>query len=140
MNWTYLQATVPTILDPHDVKLPKAVYLYDKESQHIFYSPTIMVWNPITQLDLTIKCPMHQSVALTWHGHYNMDQYNKPRKIYDIGQIIHLVSAKYKCTDHTIIGTDEGILQQVTKVIDIPFILTHRSGMTADLKEYVYER
>jgi len=103
-----------------------------------FLYPSIIIWNPFEDhnLEKTIKCPQCQAY-LHSHEKYWADgtQSYQPRTLYSFDHTVLLVSRVYMCFNRQILlAHDERLHKALSKSIDIPFILQHKTGYT---KEFI---
>ena len=101
-----------------------------------FLSPPIIIWSPFEEhgLEKTTKCPCCQKY-LQYHKKCWADgtQSYQPRILHSFDHTVLLVSRVYCCfSSQTLLAHDERLLQILTKSIDIPFVLLHKTGYTKD--------
>lgn len=140
------QAYITATIKQNEQKLPRLIepeQLLRQDCDNIYLQPRLIVWNPLRQLHIQLKCPFHFT-DLT----ISCKEIASSRKIYHTDGIVHLYAKHYCCNGglagkkekHDIIASDEGIYQQVRNVLQPCFRLSQRSGMTQALYEYVGHR
>ena len=101
------------------------------------FIPNIILWDPIVQFPALSNAFQHCLVedckhvleGREWQNGRN--QVLMPRVIHAIDGIVLLVSRNYVCkSGHRYLSHDERILDRLPSSAHLPFILTHRSGLT----------
>lgn len=153
LNW----AALARITDKRQYLKPTLVtellFEITGDSTHLQLSvtPPVIVWDPISQYGLELMCPFHPTVAVKPDLWKNSDT-RRPRQLYHTHGIAYLIARQYYCpglppqndqrtTKHHLSNTDDGFLQQLSAHnIQLPFRLTHRSGVTTELAHYIIQR
>lgn len=147
-DWDYIQdiVSVNSNHPSYIVNAPSLLREAPVYSQYL-YRPRILIWAPTTQLGLQVKCPFHNTPLSELSPLGSGKRSDQLRKIYHTDGVVHLISAKYQCngeddgaSGHTIIATDENLLQQVKAKFPVPFQLFHKSGITQDLAQHISHR
>ena len=104
-----------------------------------FCLPSIILWNPLLsyQKFFQVTCPECGSVSIRvkyWND--GSCPSRQPRMLHALDNIVLLVSSVYICNrDHKFISHDARVLALFPPKIDIPFLLVHRTGFTAEFIE-----
>ena len=111
-------------------------------SAESYVLPRVIIWDPFVQLShnfAEVNCPRCEENtnflrAVGWKD--GRLQRDSPRSIYGNSGIVLIISRKYCCRKgHEIAGHDQAILDMFPVKSVIPFILTHKSGVTTELME-----
>ena len=141
---------IETILKKYEVEGSPRYYCnnYDYKTEKIrniddLLLPDIILWDPMSQLQMEFHCPHcfeDKSIKspLTCSSEWTRAQTNSmyPRSIWDMNWFFIIVGKIYTCSNHhRIISYHAGILQQAPE-FEVPFVLTHDSGMTRKLHDF----
>lgn len=96
---------------------------------------SIILWNPLSDKDVTLYCPNHGTEKLGDTGAWTKEgEWRPPRLLYHVGQNVLLVSAVYKCTTcggkSTYLATHPDVLTQLPHNKAPPFHIFLKSGIT----------
>jgi len=105
--------------------------------------PNAIIWDPLSKITelICLHCfeDNGKSIVLKSSEHWTKGQSNSlnPRTIWDIGWFCILIGRIYICENsHRIISHHVGVLQQCLN-FDFPFILTHDSGFSSQLFNWI---
>lgn len=102
------------------------------------YIQDIILWDPIVQFPTFSRviqhCLTENCEMILERGEWQRGQNSRsmPRVIHAIDGIVLLISRAYVCNSgHRYISHDERILQRLPSSAHLPFVISHRSGLTA---------
>lgn len=104
-----------------------------------FCLPSILLWNPLLSYEKYVKisCPEcgSESIRVKYWNDGSCPS-RQPRMLHTLDNIVLLVSSVYTCNKgHECLAHDARILALFPSEIEIPFVLVHRTGFTADFLE-----
>ncbi|XP_066919297.1 uncharacterized protein [Clytia hemisphaerica] len=123
--------------------------LVDERTINEVVLPVLLFWDPIEQPCRTLLCPLchqdgNQNVPLRrpdnpLEGWENCSSNSMmPRTIWDINWYMGLVGRRYRCNNsHSVTSYHAGILRQLNPVTEVPFYLSHDSGLTVEAFDLV---
>ena len=116
---------------------------YNEMNWEMFMTYPYMLWDPLSQYpslftDNKLYCPLcHEDGALSNDLLRTREWYNgrlprlNPGVIFDTNTIVLLVRAGYKCCrGHEIAACHPNVLEILNIRTEIPFFLTHKTGLT----------
>lgn len=108
--------------------------------------PNMIFWDPLSLIDESVKLRCQHcfddskvNFPLKQHKSWTLGQNNamNPRRIWDHGWSCIIIGRLYTCgKNHRIISYHASVLQQLP-VSDVPFILTHDTGYTNRLSNFI---
>ena len=108
-----------------------------------FLLPPFLPWSPQEMYDNPLRCPLcpdNQHVPVTAHA-WTLGQSGspyQPRFLHGVNAPTILISRVYKCPyGHVLPAHSSAFLAQIPSQITIPFHLSHRSGFTHDLEDFI---
>lgn len=107
----------------------------ENPATYINFVPDVILWDPMVQFPQSPAlqiCPSDCGRPLERKEWQNRQQSgSRPRIIHDIDGIVLLVSRTYMCASgHRFLSHDPQILEQFPCASQIPFVLSHKSGLT----------
>ena len=130
------QAKHPHLILP---SLPEYMKAPDRRQ---YMLPVILLWDPPGQYpDLFpggISCPHHPDSTLKPSRWTNQKHY-PPRMIHHMGQNVFVIARQYVCDSPrcTFLSTSEPFINSLPEIINVPFRLLYRSGVTSHLYDCV---
>ena len=121
---------------PPLTKMSNVKYTYMPKPDD-YLLPTVLIWDPVEQFQLfTLQCPIC-SVPLTNHKKKWADgsTTGKPRILHSFKYTVLLVSRIYTYKNHTLLAHDEKILSLLSRLVQVPFVLLHKTGYTQSFVE-----
>ena len=142
LDTEYIEETIAQN-DSKIARIIEPVEVFKEYQDKVRMRPRMIVWDPIKQYNIEIICPIHTELKLT--PSRRKIESEQHRELYHVDGIVHLYCKHYCCTGgqdgaHVMIASDEGILQQVRNVMEIPFRPFHVAGMTQDLFQHAGHR
>jgi len=104
--------------------------------------PTLILWDPVSQRTLQnrlVICPRCDVAGVflrPTHWKDGRNERNVPRLLFACNGVTYLVSKVYRCCNgHEIVAHYNSILQSFPSKEQLPFLLSHISGITKDLHD-----
>ena len=139
---------VADYVDCKKVVLPQVTEILPCKPAHTanptaFLLPPVLPWSPQEAYNCPLMCPVCTNdqrtplVADAWGLGQSNVQYN-PRFLHGVNSPTLLISRVYKCQNgHIVPAHSPGVLKQIPLYISVPFRLSHRSGFTRDLEDFL---
>ena len=103
--------------------------------------PYLLLWDPLALKDVDLFCFVHPNEQLSATGRWTSgtNKSYQPRRLFNYGRNVALVSALYTCKKCTkpFRAHDPVLLRQLPESFCCQFILFHRSGVTKSLYSLV---
>ncbi len=133
---------LPQILYPNQMMLSA----YSKNRHDLDMSicclPSVIVWDPLKQFPVIfahgINCFSCENKVSMKKWNVCQDMSSQPRQLQDIDSVALLIGVVYACQNHhQVLSYDPRLLRLFPEHFQIPFSLTHRTGFTKNLMNFI---
>lgn len=107
-----------------------------------YTSPAILLWDVLHSYSVRMLCPVCLSAGTSnnlkrsgkWTDTTWSSALYEPRMIYDLSNVVILVSHIYMCcSNHQVPSHHASIISALPPSVHVPFFLTNRAGFTVDM-------